>query len=75
MPVYDMLCEGCDHKWDVVQPMSEALPTTCPECGKKKVRRAWSQPPAFIDTYSPLHPRRGRGKGSHYNRGYFKSKR
>lgn len=72
MPVYDLLCEDCGHTWDVIQPMEAALPKSCPECKKHKVRRAWSQPPATIDTYSPLHPRRGRGKGSRYNKGYYK---
>lgn len=36
----------------------------CPECGKKKLKKQFSQT-RYHDTYSPMHPRRGRGVGGH----------
>ncbi len=63
MPRYDLICEACGHKFEVVRTIHEPNPKQCPQCGKKKVRRDWSHPPAFHARYSPMHPRRNRGRG------------
>ncbi len=39
MPTYDYVCDGCGHAFELFQSMSDGLKKTCPECGKKKLRR------------------------------------
>ena len=39
MPTYDYLCENCGHTFEKFQMMSDRVLRTCPECGKKKLRR------------------------------------
>lgn len=39
MPTYEYLCEGCSHKFDEFQSMSDEPLTKCPVCKKKKLRR------------------------------------
>ena len=35
MPIYAYACSDCGLKQDVMQKMSDAPLTTCPECGKE----------------------------------------
>lgn len=63
MPAYNLICDACEHKFEVTHPMSEPHPKKCPECGKKTVRQSFDTPPYFIDRYSPMHPRARRGRG------------
>ena len=35
MPIYAYACSGCGVQQDVLQKISDALLTTCPECGKE----------------------------------------
>ena len=35
MPIYAYACSSCGLQKDVMQKMSDALLTTCPECGKE----------------------------------------
>jgi putative FmdB family regulatory protein len=35
MPIYDYRCSSCGIQKDVMQKMSDAELTTCPECGKE----------------------------------------
>lgn len=63
MPQYDLICDGCDHKFVVDHAMSEPHPKKCPECGKAKVRQNFITPPAYHNLYSPMHPRVNRGRG------------
>lgn len=35
MPIYGYLCGSCGAQKDVMQKMSEAPLTTCPECGQQ----------------------------------------
>ena len=35
MPIYAYACSDCGLKKDVMQKMSDAPLTTCPECGKE----------------------------------------
>jgi putative FmdB family regulatory protein len=35
MPIYEYRCSSCGKQDDVIQKMSDAPLTTCPECGKE----------------------------------------
>ncbi len=35
VPIYEYLCSNCGAHKDVMQKLSDALLTTCPECGKE----------------------------------------
>ena len=35
MPIYAYRCSSCDCQKDVMQKMSDATLSTCPECGKE----------------------------------------
>jgi len=35
MPIYEYRCGSCGVQKDVMQKISEAVLTTCPECGKE----------------------------------------
>ena len=35
MPIYEYRCSSCGIQKDVMQKMSDAELTTCPECGKE----------------------------------------
>jgi len=39
MPTYDYVCDGCGHAFELFQSMTDPVKKTCPECGKKKLRR------------------------------------
>jgi len=39
MPTYDYVCDGCGHAFELFQRMTDDPKKTCPECGKKKLRR------------------------------------
>lgn len=39
MPTYDYICDGCGHAFELFQSMTDSVKKTCPECGKKKLRR------------------------------------
>lgn len=36
---------------------------TCPACRRRKIRRDFTSAPAIHHHYSPMHPRRNRGRG------------
>ena len=40
MPIYAYRCESCGFGKDVLQKMSDAPLTQCPECGKDNIRQA-----------------------------------
>lgn len=42
---------------------SDDEPAKCPKCGKKKVRVAFKKAPAYHNHFSPMHPRKNRGRG------------
>lgn len=39
MPIYEYLCQGCGFGKDVLQKLSDAPLTDCPECGKDQYRK------------------------------------
>lgn len=63
MPNYDYICDACEAEMDIMHAVDE-VKKKCPECGKNKLRRAWSQVAPVLERYSPMHPRNGRGKGN-----------
>lgn len=44
MPIYDYRCSDCSHQLEALQKLSDALLTTCPECGKETLRKQVSAP-------------------------------
>lgn len=46
MPLYEYRCLSCNHIFDVIQKVSDAPLTDCPECGKK-VEKCMSSPAAL----------------------------
>ncbi len=44
MPIYAFECDGCGHRFDRLQKLSDTDPTDCPECGAAKVRRQLTAP-------------------------------
>jgi putative FmdB family regulatory protein len=43
MPIYEYRCDGCGHQFEEFQKITDAPVRTCPECGRRKVRRLISQ--------------------------------
>jgi putative FmdB family regulatory protein len=39
MPTYEYVCDGCGHEYERFQSITASPDRTCPECGKRKVRR------------------------------------
>jgi len=39
MPIYEYRCSACGHELEVLQKLSEAPLSTCPECGKPKLTK------------------------------------
>ena len=39
MPIYEYLCQGCGFGKDVLQKLSDAPLTDCPQCGKDQYRK------------------------------------
>jgi putative FmdB family regulatory protein len=66
MPAYDLQCTVCEHEFEVMHAMSEPHPD-CPKC-QGKVVQLYKSVPLFPDTYSPMAPRRGRGRGIGHKR-------
>jgi putative FmdB family regulatory protein len=63
MPTYEMVCDGCEHEFEVVHPMADPHPKKCPACKKQMVRVNYKKAPAYQNKYSPMHPRAKRGRG------------
>jgi len=43
MPLYELECRNCEHRWDVRIAWKAALPP-CPECGSEQVRKVLHTP-------------------------------
>jgi putative FmdB family regulatory protein len=39
MPTYEYLCDGCQHQFELFQPITAAPKRKCPECGRLRLRR------------------------------------
>ena len=42
MPIYEYRCDTCGHQKEHLQKMSDAVLTTCPECGKESYTKLLS---------------------------------
>lgn len=65
---YDIKCTECGESIEIDVPLTEVKEKyrrKCPTCGKTKTfTRDWSAGiAAYHDRYSPMHPRKGRGRG------------
>ena len=38
MPLYEYLCDGCDARFERLQPMTAAHVSDCPDCGEEAKR-------------------------------------
>lgn len=64
MPRYDLKCSGCGHEFETEHAMAEPHPDVCPKCEKQGTLAVqFNSVPLLPDTYSPMAPRRGRGRG------------
>ena len=43
MPIYEYICAGCDHAFELLLRASERA--KCPACGSRKLEKQWSTPP------------------------------
>ena len=48
MPTYEYKCAACDHAFERFQRISDRPVRTCPECGKRRVRRLISAGGGFV---------------------------
>jgi putative FmdB family regulatory protein len=39
MPTYDYVCDACNHQFELFQSITATPKRTCPECGRRKLRR------------------------------------
>jgi putative FmdB family regulatory protein len=59
MAMRDYQCTKCGHEFEA---LSKNIKRTCPEC-RGKLQTVFKGTPAYHDLYSPMHPRKGRGRG------------
>ncbi len=43
MPIYEYVCEKCAHHLEIMQKMDDAPLVKCPNCGRKKLEKIFSQ--------------------------------
>jgi len=39
MPIYEYKCQNCGHSFEQLQKVTDKLLSTCPECGKKQLKK------------------------------------
>lgn len=39
MPIYEYQCQACEHEIEMLQKLSDAPLTDCPECGKPELKK------------------------------------
>lgn len=44
MPIYEYVCQKCDHTLDALQKVADAPLVDCPECGGPDLKRLLSAP-------------------------------
>jgi len=44
MPIYGYVCKSCEHRFDVLQKMSDDPLVHCPDCGKASLQKELSAP-------------------------------
>jgi putative FmdB family regulatory protein len=48
MPTYDYECDGCGHRFELFQPISEEPKKKCPQCKKSRLRRLFGTGAALM---------------------------
>ena len=48
MPTYEYVCEACEQGFEEFQGFNDPVLTTCPQCGKKKLRRLFGSGAAIL---------------------------
>ena len=43
MPIYEYQCTKCEYRFELMQRMSDAPPSKCPECGNPEVKKLISR--------------------------------
>lgn len=65
MPFYEFKCKKCGAEEEHLLPVDKRHSKhKCSACGEKGLELQISQS-YYHDTYSPMHPRRGRGVGGY----------
>jgi putative FmdB family regulatory protein len=64
MPIYEFVCDGCKEETSELLPIGKII-KKCPACGELKLKKVLFSRSNYHDTYSPMHPRRGRGQGGY----------
>ena len=44
MPIYGYICKNCEHRFDVLQKMSDEPLVHCPDCGEPALQKELSAP-------------------------------
>ena len=44
MPIYGYVCKSCEHRFDVLQKMSDDPLVHCPDCGEPALQKELSAP-------------------------------
>ena len=44
MPIYGYVCKSCEHRFDVLQKMSDDPLVHCPDCGEATLQKELSAP-------------------------------
>ena len=44
MPIYGYVCKSCEHRFDVLQKMSDNPLVHCPDCGDASLQKELSAP-------------------------------
>lgn len=44
MPIYGYVCKSCEHRFDVLQKMSDEPLVHCPDCGDASLQKELSAP-------------------------------
>ena len=39
MPIYEYECQNCGHSFEQLQKTTDKLLNTCPECGKRRLKK------------------------------------
>ena len=39
MPIYEYVCDSCQHEFEEFQKLSDPVLTTCPRCGAEQLRK------------------------------------
>ena len=64
MPYYDYKCTACGHYMkDVRKPITEAHPTTCPECNAEALTQSYEAHSPFVELKGKHWKEAGGGRG------------